>query len=175
MFNKAIYLIISGFVLIFLQLELGNLGWPLPLAMMGAFYLAMAFGRDWGIASALLSGAVLAALYGGGWNLLYIIINPLAAAIVSWWVENNDEDVEQDFWLPGAFAGVCGALPVILQMLVNWMNGNGAAELHWILFRVVWSAIISGGLFVFILFTGEGLCEFLGLPRFFVRKGGPLR
>ena len=110
MFNKVIYLLLSGFVLIFLQLVLGNWGWPLPLAMLGALYLTMAFGRDWGIASALLSGTLLATLYGGGWNLLYIIINPLQAVAVSWWVENHDEEVEYDFWLPGAFAGRCAGV-----------------------------------------------------------------
>jgi hypothetical protein len=175
MFNKTVYLILSGFLLTYLQLELGNLGWPLPLALMGGLYLTLAFGRDWGIASTLLSGAVIATLYGGNWNLLYIIIYPLTAALVAWWVENHDEDIQPDFWPPGALAGFAGSLPLLLQLFAGWMNGGTAGNLPWVLARMVWSVVLSGGIFVFIIFLGEGLSEFFGLPRFFVRKGGQKR
>ena len=81
--NKFVYTVFTQFLLIYLQLEIGNWGWALPLALMGSLYLTLAYGAGWGCGSALFNGMVLAVLYGGGWNNLLIIVHPLAASLLN--------------------------------------------------------------------------------------------
>lgn len=173
---KAVFLILSQFLLLYLQLELGNIGWPLPLAQLGALYLVLALGRNWGAAAALLNGAMLCSIYGGNWNVLYPLLYPLLALALGWWIDRHDEDVRPDFWLPGAWTGFFAGLPALLQCLTRWcLSGSYPVQMHWLLLQTVWCAAVSAALFVLFIFVGEALTEFLGLPRFFTRKGGHKR
>ncbi|MBO5924113.1 MAG: hypothetical protein J6Q81_06325 [Lentisphaeria bacterium] len=174
--SKLIFLLFSQFLLILLELALGNCGWTLPWTLLGALYITLAFGRNWGIAAALLAGMVLSALYGGSWNLLKIIIYPLLAGAVNWWITQHQEDITIHFWQPGAWAGAAAALPALANMLFRWSeSGIYPAGLHFLLLDILWTAAVSAPLFIVIVFLGEAAAEFLGLPRFLTRKGGEVR
>lgn len=171
--NKAAFLLLTQFILFVLQLLLGNGGLPVPLALPGALYMVLAFGKNWGMAAALLTGTVTAALYGGSWNLLCIALYPLLAWLLNFWIERHDEAVRIDFWLPGMWCGLFAALPSWCSLLCNWVqSGNYPPLTHWLLLRTLWSMAVSAGLFIVITFIGEALTEFLGLPRFLTRKSG---
>ena len=174
--SKLVFLLFSQFLLIILELAMGNCGWTLPWALLGAIYISLAFGRNWGIAAALLAGMVPAVLYGGGWNLLKIIIYPLLTGLVCWWIEHHNEDINIRFWTPGAWGGAISAIPALANLLFRWSeSGIYPTELHWVLLKMLWTAAVSAPLFVLITFTGEAAAEFLGLPRFLTRKGGEQR
>ena len=174
--GKTVFIILSQFLLIYLQLELGNLGWPLPLALMGALYTALALGGNWGIGAALLSGSLLCALYGGGFNALLVIIHPLLAGLLCWWIERHDEDVRPDFFIPGIWAGIAGTLPAFFSF-TYYALAEGRVPGDWLFFllRMLWSIAVSGGIFTMFIFIGEACTEFMGLPRFLTRKGGHKR
>ena len=173
MINKLVFLLFIQFILVCGQLALGNIGWPLPLALLGALYIAMALGKVWGIAAALLCAMDLAILYGDSWNLLNIIFFPLLAGAVGWWVDNHDEDICIGFWAPGAWAGFVSALPALAKQLFIWNEkGCYSPEIHYILLRMLWNSAVSGALFVGFILLGEAAAEYLGLPRFLTRKGG---
>lgn len=174
--NKLVFLLLSQFLLLLLELAMGNCGWTLPWALLGALYIVLALGKNWGVAAALIAGVVLAVLYGGGWNLLKIIVYPLLAGLTGWWIDRHDEDISLRFWTPGAWAGVAAAVPALASILFRWgESGIYPMELHWLLLRVLWTAIVSAGLFAMIIFAGEAAAEFLDLPRFLTRKGGEKR
>lgn len=174
--SKLVFLLLSQFLLILLELAMGNCGWTLPWALLGALYLTLSLGRNWGVAAALLASSVLAVLYGGNWNWLKIIVYPLLAMAVSWWIERHDEDVSLKFWAPGACAGVAAAVPALAWMLFRWSeSGIYPTELHWLIWQMVWTSVVSMLLFAAIMFLGEAMSEFLGLPRFLTRKGGEVR
>ena len=174
--NKTVYLLFTQFLLLYGEFMLGSAGIALPLAELGALHTVLAFGRNWGMAAALLNGMILSALYGGYWNLLYIVINPLLAWLLSWWIENHDEHISADFWQPGAAAGLASALPAAAGLIFLWgQSGSYPVELHYLLLRAVWCAAVSSGAFVLTVLLGEGLTEFLGLPRFLTRKAGQKR
>lgn len=171
--NKAVFLLFTQFLLFVVQLALGNWGWPLPLAMLGALYCGLAFGKNWGMAAALFTGAVSSALYGGSWNLLYIVLYPLLAWLLNFWIERHDEAVRADFWMPGVWCGLFSALPAWGTLLWQWPHYGGyPAELHWLLLRTLWCMAFSGGMFIVLILGGEAAAEFLGLPRFLTRKSG---
>ena len=173
---KAVYLILTQFLLLYLQLELGNIGWVLPLAQLGALYAVLAFGRNWGAGAALFSSAVLCGLYGGSWNVLYPLANTLLALILGWWIDRHDEDVRPDFWTPGAWAGLLAGLPAIMNLLSSWvLTGRYPQQLHWVLLQSLWCTVVSAALFLLFIVLGEVQMEFLGLPRFMTRKGGHKR
>ena len=174
--SKFVFVIFSQFLLLLLQLLLGNGGWVLPLAMLGALCIVLAMGRNWGVFAGLLNGAVLAAIYGSSWNLLYIIIDPLLALFVNWWIEHHDEDIRSDFLLPGVLAGTAGGLPAVAAAFYGWLNSGVYPDmLHWLLLKMVWSAVVSAMLFNVMLLLNEALAEYLGLPRFLTRKSGQKR
>lgn len=174
--NKLIFLLFSQFLLMLLELAMGNCGWTLPWALLGAIYITLALGRSWGMAAALLAGMVTAVLYGGDWNLLKIIVYPLLAGAVNWWIENHNADVNIHFWTPGAWAGAVSALPALAHWLFRWSeSGVYPTELHWVLLKMLWNAAVSAPLFMLMIFVGEAATEFLGLPRFLTRKGGEQR
>lgn len=174
--NRAIYLLFTQFMLLYGEFMLGSVGVNLPLSELGALHIVLAFGKNWGMTAALLNGMVLSALYGGNWNLLYVLINPLLAWLVGWWIENHDEHIGVGFWQPGALAAVGAALPAMTKLLVMWsQSGHYPFELHGLLLRTVWSAGLSAGIFVIVVLLGEALTEFLGLPRFLTRKAGQAR
>ena len=174
--GKFFFIILSQFLLIFLQLGLGNLGWPLPLALLGALYVTLALGLNWGCTAALLSGSLLCALYGGGFYALLVVLHPLLAAGLNWWIERHDEDIRPDFFLPGVWAGLIGALPSALSIVYYGLTYHTLPlDLPFFLLRVLWSAAVSSGIFMGMIFLGEACTEFLGLPRFFTRKGGHKR
>ena len=176
MVYKGVFTVFTQFCLLLLQLQFGNLGWYLPLAQLGALYTVLALGRNWGIAAAVINSLVLSALYGGSWNLLYIIFNPLLAGALGWWIDRHDEDIRADFFVPGIWAGAMAALPKLLQEIFNWMiNGIFPADLHITLLKMMWCALVSGGVFLLFIFWGEALTEFFGMPRFASRKGGHKR
>ena len=155
---------------------MGNCGWTLPWALLGALYITLAFGRNWGIVAALLASSTLAVLYGGNWNLLKIIVFPLLAAMVNWWISQHDEDVRISFWPPGAWAALAAAVPALASSFFRWHeSGIYQAELHFIVLKTLWTAAVSSPLFIVIVFLGEVAAEFLGLPRFLTRKGGERR
>ncbi len=171
--NRAVFVIFSQFILLLLQLVLGNWGLTLPFSLLGVFCTALAMGRTWGLIAGLFSGMTLAILYGGSWNLLYVLINPLAAGVLNWWIERHDEDINIRFWQPGACAGVLNALPALMAVLYRtFAAGSYQFELHWLILKILWSAAVSAGLFVFMLLLEEAAGEYLGLPRFLTRKGG---
>lgn len=167
MINKVVFLLLSEFILLWLQLQSGSLGWPLPLALMGALYLTMAYGRSWGIAGGLLSGMTLAVLYGNSWNLLYILLYPLLSCWLDWWVQHHEDALARDFWLPGVCAALVGAVPMLAMM---FSSGNMPDKWLTAVLDLFWSAAVSAGIFMLILLSGEALGEFLGLPCFFNRK-----
>ena len=171
--NKAVFLLFNQFLLFALQLLLGNAGWPLPLALLGALYLALAFGKHWGMAAALLCGAVTATLYGTSWNLLCIITYPLLAWLLNFWSERHDEAVRMGFWMPGVWGALFASIPAWGALLWQWC-GTGVYPdmLHWLLLRTLWCMIFSAGIFMVLTFIGESFTEFLGLPRFLTRKSG---
>ena len=174
--NKLIFLLFSQFLLLLLELAMGNCGWTLPWALLGAIYITLSLGKSWGVAAALLAGMVPAVLYGGDWNLLKIIIYPLLAGAVSWWIENHNTDIRIRFWAPGACAGAVSAFPALAYLLFRWSeSGIYPAELHWTALKMLWTAAVSAPVFMLIIFTGEAAAEFLGLPRFLTRKGGEQR
>ena len=174
--SKLVFLLFSQFLLILLELAMGNCGCTLPWALLGAIYTALALGRTWGVAAALLAGMVPAVLYGGDWNLLKIIIYPLLAGAVCWWIEHHNEDINIHFWAPGAWAGAISAFPALANLLFRWgESGIYSTELHWLLLKMLWTAAVSAPLFTLVVFVGEATAEFLGLPRFLTRKGGEQR
>ncbi|MBE6366482.1 MAG: hypothetical protein E7052_01055 [Lentisphaerae bacterium] len=171
MINKVVFLLLSELFLLLVQLMLGSLGWPLPLALMGVFYFTLAYGRSWGIAGAMIVGMVLAVLYGGSWNLLHIAVDPLLVCYLDWWISRHDESVTADFWQPGAVAAVAGALPALAAMIELWQSsGSLPGSWYMLLLDLAWSATISSGIFMLILLLGEAFGEYLGLPRFLNRK-----
>lgn len=174
--NKVVFTLFTGFILIYLQLILGNLGWALPLGLLGAVYIALAFGKSWGIGSALLTAMVLTLLYGNAWNILNVITFPLLAGGSGWWVEHHDENINLKFYHPGIAAGLLAAFPALAQELFYWGEwGQFSPAILFTLLRAVWSALVSGLLFMAILFIGETAALYLGLPRFLTRKGNQLR
>ena len=107
---------------------------------------------------------------------MYIVINPLLAGMLGWWIDRHDEDVRPDFWLPGAVAGCCGAIPALTQQCLSWSSsGDYSPALAWLLLRMLWSMALSAWLFEAFIIFNEALAEYLGLPRFFTRKGGQAR
>lgn len=171
--NKAVFLLFTQFLLFGLQLLLGNAGWPLPLALLGALYLVLAFGKHWGMAAALLNGAITATLYGTSWNMICIITYPLLAWLLNFWIERHDEAIRLEFWMPGVWAALFASLPAWGALLWQWSaTGVYSGMIHWLLLRTLWCMIFSAGLFVVLTFAGETLNEFLGLPRFLTRKSG---
>lgn len=174
--NKLVFLIFTQFILTLLQLFAGNWGFTVPFALLGALYIVLALGKLWGFAAALLSGATLSVLYGGNWNLLYIIVNPLLALLLGWWIDRHDENVSVGFWQPGVFAGVASSLPAWCSMLFLWSeSGRYPAEMPWLLLSTVWCAAVAAPVFVLLILLGEAAAEFLGLPRFLTRKNGGAR
>lgn len=174
--SKLVFLLLSQFLLILLELASGNCGWTLPWALLGALYITLAFGRNWGIAAALLTGMILSALYGGSWNLLKIITYPLLTAIVNWWIGQHQESINIRFWQPGAWAAAAAAFPALAGALFRWSeSGIYPDGLHYLLLQILWTAVVSSPLFIMIVFLGEAASEFLGLPRFLTRKGGERR
>ena len=174
--SKLVFLLASQFLLILLELAMGNCGWTLPWALLGALYITLAFGRNWGIAAALLAASTLAVLYGGNWNLLKIISFPLLAAAVNWWISQHDEDVRIRFWTPGAWAALAAAVPALANSFFRWSeSGIYPDELHFTVLKTLWTAAVSAPVFVVIVFACEAASEFLGLPRFLTRKGGEQR
>lgn len=174
--GKITFIILSQFLLIILQLGLGNIGWPLPLALLGALYATLALGLNWGCAAALFSGTILSALYGGGVNIMLVFLHPLLAAALNWWVERHDEDIRPDFFLPGVWAGLVSAIPAASSIIFHGVLDRTLPEdLPFFLLRMLWTAVVSGGIFMGVIFLGESCTEFMGLPRFFTRKGGHKR
>lgn len=174
--NKLVFLLLSQFLFILLELAMGNSGWTVPWALLAAIYTTLALGRRWGMAAALIAGMILSGVYGGGWNLLKIIFFPLLAGAVSWWIERHDEDISIHFWTPGAWAGLTAAMPALANMLFRWgESGIYPPELHWLLLKTVWTIVVSALFFTVVIFCGEAAAEFLNLPRFLARKGGEQR
>ncbi len=172
MMNRVVYLLFSQFLLILLQLTTGSWGWTLPRAELGALCIVLSFRMSWGVAAALLNSMILSTLYGGGWNFLYILINPLLAGGVGWWIGRHVEDIRLGFWSPGAWAGLAGALPALAALFWQWGEyGVYNSAVHWMILRTIWSVLVSAGCFVALNFLNEALTEFLGLPRFLLRKG----
>lgn len=171
--NKAVFVIFSQFVLLLLQLVMGNGGWTLPFSLLGTLCVTLSMGRNWGIFSGLLGGMSLSALYGGSWNLLYTAVNPLLAMLLNWWIVRHDEDIRFDFWQPGAWAGFAGALPMLAAMLVQYISSGILPDnWYWLIVQILWSAAVSAPLFVLFMLINEGIAEYLGLPRFLTGKGG---
>ncbi len=174
--NKLVFTLFTGFITLYCQLILGNLGWYLPLGLLGALYIALAFGKSWGIVAAMLTGMTLALLYGNAWNMLNIITFPLLAGFSSWWIEHHDEDINLKFYFPGVLAGVLAAFPALAQELFYWGEwGHFSQSILFTLLRMLWCAVVSGVLFEAILFAGEAATLYLGLPRFLTRKGNRQR
>ena len=171
--NKITFLIFTQFLLTLLQLFAGNFGFVLPLALLGALYIVLALGKLWGFAAALMSGCVFSVLYGGSWNLLYIVTDPLLALGLGWWIDRHDEDVAVNFWQPGAAGGIASSLPAWWSLVFLWNeSGHFPSELPWLLVQTLWSAAVSAALFMLLILLGEAATEFLGLPRFLTRKNG---
>lgn len=175
MVNKIVFVVFTQFLLIYLQLGMGNLGWTLPFAQLGALYTVLSLGRNYGIAAAMLNSLVFASLY-GSWNLLLIILNPLLAGLTGWWIDRHGEDVRKDFYFPGIWAGALAGFPALAEGLFRWAaGGRYPGFLHILALQICWSAAVSAGLFLVVIFLGEALNEYLGLPRFLSRKGGHKR
>lgn len=169
--NKLVYIIFTQFLLIYLQLELGNMGWPLPLALMGAFYIVLSFGGAWGCGAALAGGTALAVLYGGAWNNLFIIVYPVLAGLLNWWIVRHKEDIRADFWMPGVWAALAGAVPILSALIFQWIvSGRYPMQFHAAAARVVWCCIVCAPLFMVFILINEAATEFFGLPRFLTRK-----
>ena len=175
MVNKIVFVVFTQFLLLYLQLAMGNIGWTIPFAQLGALYTVLSLGRNPGIAAALLNSLVLASLY-GGWNLLLIILNPLLVGALGWWIDRHGEDVKTDFYFPGIWAGVLAGFPAMLEGIFRWIaGGKYPGYLHILALQMCWSAVVSGAIFIGFIFIGEAASEYLGLPRFLNRKGGHKR
>ena len=175
MVNKIVFVVFTQFLLLYLQLAVGNIGWTIPFAQLGALYTVLALGRDPGMAAALLNSLVLGSLY-GGWSLLLIIFNPLLAGLLGWWIDRHGEDIKIDFYFPGIWAGVLAGFPAMTEGVFRWVTGGKyPGHLHILALKMTWTAVVSGAVFIGFIFLGEAINEYLGLPRFLNRKGGHKR
>lgn len=153
------------FLLVWLQLILGNLGVAVPLAAMGVAYFTVAYGWQYGGCGALLVGGALAAIYATPGYLLVMLATVPA---VEWWFRHHAEDVLGWNWQMGMILALATAVLVWAGRAdtVGMTRVWSWTEEAFLVLQLLGSVLLSGFLCPVVILTGEAAAELLGLPRF---------
>ncbi|MPN19955.1 hypothetical protein SDC9_167330 [bioreactor metagenome] len=161
---KLCFMTLFLFLLLWLQLGLGNLSLAVPLALMGVAYFTVAYGWEYGGFGALLTGGALTVLYAGPG---YLLLAAATVAATEWWFGRRAEEAGDWNWQLGmllaaataalAWGGRCSAAGAWTW---NWYDSG------FMVLQLIGSLILSGVACPLVVLAGEAAAEWLGLPRF---------
>lgn len=163
----AIFIFLSLFLAIYLEVLVGSMGIIIPLTALSVFYFSVAFGWRMGLFIGLFAGTILDMLYGRAFLLSPYTM--LAVAIFSFfWLHQGEPESVLLYFLPGAISAFISVFPLLL---VNSIYYGGVLSNF---FMLVFSSIAGAMLLPIMIPIYDSLARKLGLLQYHGAKSREL-